>query len=75
LLSIKEYKHIVRAYNIIMDTQSDISKIRARIFEINMELASRSYSQSDPGAMMNRRLLRKELEKLETKLTTIVTKK
>ena len=65
----------MRAYNIIMDTQSDISKIRARIFEINMELASRSYSQSDPGAMMNRRLLRKELEKLETKLTTIVTKK
>ena len=58
-----------------MDTQSDISKITARIFEINMELASRSYSQSDPGAMMNRRLLRKELEKLETKLTTIVTKK
>jgi|LauGreDrversion4_2_1035121.scaffolds.fasta_scaffold6444826_1 hypothetical protein len=58
-----------------MNAYDNISTISARIFEINMELASRSYSQSDPGAMMNRRMLRKELEKLESKLMTIVTKK
>ncbi len=54
---------------------TQISKIRERIFEINGELASMSYSQSNPGAMMDRRLLRKELDKLEQELTNLITKK
>ncbi len=53
----------------------DISKIRERMFEINGKLASMSYSQSDPGAMMDRRLMRKELEQLEQQLTNLIMKK
>jgi hypothetical protein len=52
-----------------------ITKIRERMFEINVELSSMSYSQSNPGTMMNRRLMRKELDKLEQELTNLIMKK
>lgn len=53
----------------------NISQMLHRIFEIDMELASRSYSQSNPGAMMDRRMLRKEREKLETAINNLIHKK
>ena len=52
-----------------------ITKIRERMFEINVELSSMSYSQSNPGAMINRRLMRKELDKLEEELANLIMKK
>ena len=54
---------------------TNISSMMHRIFEIDMELADRSYSQSNPGAMMDRRMLRKEREKLETAINALIHKK
>ncbi len=53
----------------------NIQEITSRIFELNMELATMSYSQSNPGAMIYRRNLRRELEHLEEEFTNLITKK
>lgn len=58
-----------------MDSEDDIKAILHRISEIDRKLASQSYSQSDPGAMMDRRMLRKERDKLEIIINTYINKK
>jgi hypothetical protein len=49
-----------------------LKAVLSRITEIDMDLSSRTYSQSDPGAMMDRRMLRKEKEKLEQHLSNLL---
>ncbi len=46
-----------------------------RIRDIQIKLTSMSYSQSDPGAMMDRRQMRKEKEKLEAVVAKLIVKK
>jgi hypothetical protein len=52
-----------------------VTAILERIRDIDLELMSRSYSQSDPGAMMDRRMMRREKDKLEQQLANLITKK
>lgn len=52
-----------------------LKEVLERITDINIELLSMSYSQSDPGAMMNRRMLRKEREALERRVSYLTAKK
>ncbi len=56
------------------DTKTQAKQITDRINELQFNL-SKSYSQSDPGAMMDRRLMRKEKEKLEGLLANLTEKK
>jgi hypothetical protein len=50
--------------------KTQAKKITDRINELQYNL-SKSYSQSDPGAMMDRRSWRKEIEKLYLQLEMI----
>ncbi len=54
---------------------TSIKKILERIRDIELELMSMSYSQSNPAAMMDRRMMRKEKEKLEAQLANLTAKK
>ena len=58
-----------------IDQSNRLSQVLKRITEIDIKLASMSYSQSDPGKMMDRRMLRKEKDKLENELDMIHSKK
>ncbi len=51
-----------------------VTAILERIRDIDVELMSMSYSQSDPGAMMDRRMMRKEKDKLEQHLSNKLLK-
>jgi hypothetical protein len=57
------------------DKLNTITEISKRIMDIRIELISMSYSQSNPGQMMDRRMLRKEIDKLERQLDTLIHKK
>jgi hypothetical protein len=57
------------------DKLNTITEISKRIMDIRIELMSMSYSQSNPGQMMDRRMLRKEIDKLERQLDTLIHKK
>jgi hypothetical protein len=52
-----------------------LKAVLERIRDIEIELATMSYSQSDPGAMMERRRMRKEKEKLDAQLAKLIVKK
>ncbi len=52
-----------------------VTAILERIRDIDLELMSRSYSQSNPAAMMDRRMMRKEKEKLEAQLANLIGQK
>jgi hypothetical protein len=52
-----------------------VTAILERIRDIELELSSMSYSQSNPGAMMDRRRMRKEKDSLETALAKLIAKK
>jgi hypothetical protein len=52
-----------------------LQEIINRMREIDMKLMSMSYSQSNPGQMMDRRMLRKEKEQLSNELDELYIKK
>jgi hypothetical protein len=55
--------------------QMSVTAILERMRDIELELMSMSYSQSNPAAMMDRRMMRKEKEKLEAQLANLTAKK
>jgi hypothetical protein len=54
--------------------ESEITKIKARLeklYDERARLAGQSYSQSNPGAVMERRDNRRDIERLEKKLEAL----
>jgi hypothetical protein len=55
--------------------EMSVTAILERMRDIDLELMSMSYSQSNPAAMMDRRMMRKEKEKLEAQLANLIDDK
>jgi hypothetical protein len=60
-----------------MEKSDQIKQLQERIEKVRNEqirLANSSYSQSDPGAVMDRRFVNRELAKLEKQLEEVTKK-